>query len=69
MKFLKIQNRKKCLGVTLDNKLNFATYLSNISKNANKELNALTRVQKYMTIDQKRLHFPPLLNCNLPTVR
>ena len=69
MKFLKIQNRKKCLGVTLDNKLNFATYLSNISKNANKELNALTRVQKYMTIDQKRLHFSPLLNCNLPTVR
>ena len=33
--------QEKVLGVTLDNKLNFATHLSNITKNANK-FNALT---------------------------
>ena len=57
------------LGVTLDNKLNFATHLLNITKNANKKFNALTRVQNYMTTDQKSLYFPPLLNRNLPIVR
>ena len=57
------------VGVTLGNKLNFATNLLNITKNANKKLNALTRVQKYMTTDQKSLYFPPLLNRNLPIVR
>ena len=45
------------VGVTLDNKLNFATHLLNITKNANKKFNALTRVQKYMTTDQKKLIF------------
>ena len=57
------------VGVTLGNKLNFATKLLNITKNVNKKLNALTRVQKYMTTDQKSLYFPPLLNRNLPIVR
>ena len=57
------------VGVTLGNKLNFATNLLNITKNANKKLNALTRVQKYMTTDQKSLYCPPLLNRNLPIVR
>ena len=60
--------QEKLLGVTLDNKLNFATHLLNITKNANK-FNALTWVQKYMTTNQKSLYFPPLLNRNLPTVR
>ena len=49
--------QEKVLGVTLDNKLNFATHLSNITKNVNKKFNALTRVQKYMTTDQKKLLF------------
>ena len=48
---------QKVLGVTLDNKLNFATRLLNITKNTNKKFNALTRVQKYMTTDQKKLIF------------
>ena len=43
----------KVLGITFDNKLNFATHLSNITKNANIKFNALTRVQKYMTADKK----------------
>ena len=48
------QNRKKCqvLGVTLDNKLNFATHLLT-TKNFNKKFNALTRVQKYMSNGHK----------------
>ena len=66
---LKNSKQEKVLSVTLDNKLNFATHLLNITNNANKKFNALTRVQKYITTDQKSLYFPPLLNHNLPTVR
>ena len=47
----------KVLGITFDNKLNFATHLSNITKNANIKFNALTRVQKYMAADKKNLIF------------
>ena len=66
---LKNTKQEKVLGVTLDNKVNFATHLLNITKNTNKKFNALTRVQKYMTTDRKSSYFPPLLNRNLPTVR
>ena len=65
---LKNTKQEKVLGVTLDNKLNFATHLLNISKDASKKFNALTRVQKYMTNDQKRLIFSSFINCNLPTI-
>ena len=54
---LKNTKQEKVVGVTLDNKLNFATHLLNITKNANKKFNALTRVQNYMTTDQKKLIF------------
>ena len=50
---LKNSKQEKVLGVTIDNKLNFATHLSNITKNTDIKLNALTRVQKYMTADKK----------------
>ena len=62
---LKNTKQEKVLGVTLD-KFNFATHLLNITKNVNKKFNALTRVQKYMTTDKKKIYFPPLLNHNLP---
>ena len=45
---LKNSKQGKLLWVTIDSTLNFATHLSNITKNANIKLNALTRVQKYM---------------------
>ena len=45
------------LGVTLDTKLNFATYLLNIKKKPNKKFNALMRVQKCITTDQKQFVF------------
>ena len=47
----------KVLGITFDNKLNFATHLSNITKNANIKFNTLTIVQKCMTADKKNLIF------------
>ena len=45
------------LGVTLDNKLNFATNLLSITKNVNNKLIAVTRVQKYITTDKKAYIF------------
>ena len=57
----KNSKQEKVLGVTIDNKLNFATHLSNITKNANIKFNALIRVQKYMTTDKKSI-FLLLLN-------
>ena len=65
---LKNTRQEKVLGVTSDNKLNFATLLLNTTKNAYKKFNALTQVQNYMTTDQKSLYFTPLLNRNLPIV-
>ena len=41
---LKNRKQEKLLGVTIDNKPDFATYLSNITKNADIKFNALTRV-------------------------
>ena len=54
---LKNTKQEKVLGIALDNILNFATHLLNITKNANKTFKALTRVQKYMTTDQKKFIF------------
>ena len=50
---LKNSKQEKLLGVTIDNKLNFATHLLNITKNIDIKFNTLTGVQKYMTTDQK----------------
>ena len=47
----------KVLGITFDNKLNFAMHLSNITKNANIKFNTLTIVQKCMAADKKNLIF------------
>ena len=59
---LKNSKQEKVLGVIVDNKLNFETHLSNITKNANIKFNALTRVQQYMTTDQKNVYSLLLLN-------
>ena len=50
---LKNSKQEKALWVTIDNKRDFVTHLSNITKNANIKFNALTRVQKYTTTDKK----------------
>ena len=59
---LKNSKPEKVIGVTIDNKLNFATHLSNITKNAKIKFNSLTRVQKYMATDQKNVYYLFLLN-------
>ena len=53
---LKNSKQEKIIWVTIDNKLNFATHLSNITKSANIKFDALTRVQKYMTKDKKKTY-------------
>ena len=59
-KTLNNTEQQKVLDVTLDDKLKFTADLLNITKNANKKFNALTRVQKYKTTEQKSLFFSPL---------
>ena len=56
-KILKKTKQEKVLVVILDNKLNFATHLLNITKNTNKKFNASMRAQKYMTTYQKTSFF------------
>ena len=50
----KNSKQEKVLGVTIDNKLNLASHLSNIAENADIKFNELTKVQNYMTTDQKK---------------
>ena len=53
VEIMKNSKQEKVLGLTTDNKLNFATHLSHMTKNVNIKFNALRRVQKYMTTDKK----------------
>ena len=53
MKLLKTLNKKKYI----DNKLNFATHLLNITKNANIKVNVLTWVRKCISIEKKHTFF------------
>ena len=50
-----VLNPDKCSFVLLGVDDELQTNLSNITKDANIKFNALTRVQKYMTTDQKNL--------------
>ena len=52
---LKNTEEEKVLGINTDNKLNFSTHLTEISKKANIKLNAFTGVQKDMTLEEKTL--------------
>ena len=49
---IKKSKEEKVQGITFDNKLDLSTYLTSITKKANKKLNALTRLQKPMTPEQ-----------------
>ena len=50
---IKNGKEEKVLGINFNNKLDFSTHLTSITKKANIKLNALTRVQKYITPEQK----------------
>ena len=57
---LKNTKHEKVFGVILDNNVNFAKHLLNITENANKQFNAFTEVQNYVITDQKKLIFSDL---------
>ena len=59
----KDSKEEKELGITFANKLDFSTHRTSITKKANIKLNALTRIQKYMTPEKKNI-----LSCNIPTI-
>ena len=61
-KTLKNSKQDKVLGVTIDNKLNFATHPLNFFKNANIKFSSLTRVQTCMTTDKKNVYSLHLFN-------
>ena len=43
------------LGIQLDDKLNFSPHLSNICKSAANQLNALIRLQKFLSFEEKEV--------------
>ena len=59
----KDSKEEKELGITFANKLDFSTHRTSITKKADIKLNALTRIQKYMTPGKKNI-----LSCNIPTI-
>ena len=52
---LKHSSHENILGVTIDNKLSFDEHMINICKTANKNLNALSRINHYMKQNQKEI--------------
>ena len=51
----KNSNNKKLLGMNLNNRLGFVTYVTNISKRVSKKLHALTRISQYINIHKRRM--------------
>ena len=45
----------KLLGLQLDNKLDFNLHISNISKSASNQLNALIRLKKLINLEEKKI--------------
>ena len=58
---LKHSSHEKLLGVTIDNKLSFDEHINNICKTANKELNALSRINHYMKQNQTEILLSSLI--------
>ena len=54
---LKMYEKKKLLGITIDNKLTFKSHLKNICKEANQKLNALVRIAKFTFLFQNLAEF------------
>ena len=45
---------EKLSGITIDNKLNFASHVENLCKNAGRKMHALARISPYMGLTKKR---------------
>ena len=56
-------NEKKLLGIFLDSKLNFESYIDSLCRNAGQKINALARLKNYLTSDQRNLLLNSVLNC------
>ena len=52
---IKSEETVKLLGVTLDNKLNFDTHISNLCKKAAAQLNVLKRLRSFIGFEQKKV--------------
>ena len=52
---IKSEETLKVLGVTLDNKLNFDTHISNICKKAATQINVLKRLRSFIGFEQKKV--------------
>ena len=49
------ENCVKLLGVEIDNKLSFEKYISILVKRASNQLNAISRIQKFMGLKEKEI--------------
>ena len=49
------ENCVKLLGVEIDNKLSFEKYIFTLVKKASNQLNAITRIQKFMGFKEKEI--------------
>ena len=48
-------NNKKLLGINLNNKLGFDSYVKNICNRVRKNLHALARISQYMNVHTQRI--------------
>ena len=53
-----MQQKKKVLGITIDDKLTFTPHFGNKIKKANRKLHALSRVKRYMGFEQNKFIMP-----------
>ena len=56
-------NEKKLLGIFLDSKLNFESYIGSLCRNAGQKINASARLKNYLTSGQRNLLLNSVLNC------
>ena len=54
-KQIKTVSSVELLGIQLDDKLNFSPHISNICKSAANQLNALIRLQKFLSFKEKKI--------------
>ena len=53
----KIPTNKKILGVIIDDKLNFKSHISELSKKASQKIAALSRLSSYPVNSDKKINF------------
>ena len=59
------ENNVKLLGVEIDNKLSFEKHISTLVKKASNQLNAISRIQKFMGFEEKEILLNSFVYSNL----